>query len=59
MISIKILEREHELCVMKIERIQDKLEEMEQNVRITKSDMEENVIRLKDLKTAISKLTEQ
>ena len=59
MISIKILEKEHEQCVRKIERLQDELEEMEQNVRITKSDMEENMIRLKDLKTAISKLTEE
>lgn len=59
MISIKILEKEHEQCVKKIERLQDELEEMEQNVRITKSDMEENMVRLKDLETAISKLTEQ
>lgn len=59
MISIKILEKEHEQCVRKIEHLQDELEEMEQNVRITKSDMEENMIRLKDLKTAISKLTEE
>ena len=59
MISLQILEKEHEQCVRKIERLQDELEEFQQNVRVTEADIEQNMVKLKDLKSAICKLTEQ
>ena len=39
MISLKILEKEYEQCVKKVERLQDELEELQQNVRVTEADI--------------------
>lgn len=59
MISLKILEKEHEQCVKKVERLQNELEELQQNVRVTEADIEQNMVKMQDLKSAICKLTQQ
>ena len=59
MISLKILEKEHEQCVKKVERLQNELEELQQNVRVTEADIEQNMVNMQDLKSAICKLTQQ
>ena len=59
MISLKILEKEYEQCVKKVERLQDELEELQQNVRVTEADIEQNMVKMQDLKSAICKLTQQ
>ena len=59
MISLKILEKEYEQCVKKVERLQNELEELQQNVRVTEADIEQNMVKMQDLKSAICKLTQQ
>ena len=59
MISLKILEKEYEQCAKKVERLQDELEELQQNVRVTEADIEQNMVKMQDLKSAICKLTQQ
>lgn len=59
MISIKILEKEHSRCQETIERNVKALDHHEEQVEILKKDIEESKTRMQDLKTAISKLTEQ
>lgn len=59
MISLNILEKEYEKCVKKVERLQDELEELQQNVRVTEADIEQNMVKMQDLKSAICKLTQQ
>lgn len=41
MISLKILEKEYEQCSKKVESLQDELEELQQNVRVTEADIEQ------------------
>lgn len=59
MISIKILENEHSRCQETIERNVKALDYHGEQVEILKKDIEESKTRMRDLKTAISKLTEQ
>ena len=59
MISIKILENEHSMCQETIERNLKALDYHEEQVEILKKDIEESKKRMQDLKTAISKLTEE
>lgn len=59
MISLKILEKEYEQCVKKVEQLQNELEELQQNVRVTEADIEQNMVKMQDLKSAICKLTQQ
>lgn len=59
MISIKILENEHSRCQETIERNIKALVYHEEQVESLKKDIEESKARMQDLKTAISKLTEE
>lgn len=59
MISLNILEKEYERCSKKVESLQDELEELQQNVRVTEADIELNMVKMQDLKSAICKLTQQ
>lgn len=59
MISIKILENEHQSASKTLERKIEELDYHEEQVEILKKDIEESKTRMQDLKTAISKLTEQ
>ena len=50
MISLNILEKEYVRCSKKVESLQDELEELQQNVRVTEADIELNMVKMQDLK---------
>ena len=59
MISIGILESEHRRVSKILEQKLEELDYHEEQVEMLKGDIEEYKGRMQDLKTAISKLTEQ
>lgn len=59
MLSIRILENEHQSASKTLERKLEELDYHEEQVEMLKGDIEEYKVRMQDLKTAISKLTEQ
>lgn len=57
MISIKILENEHQSASKTLERKLEEFDYHEEQVEILRGDIETCKVKMQDLKTAISKLT--